>query len=125
MTESTGGQKQTGGVITRWQAVFIGVGGMVGAGIFALLGEAGAIARSAVWLSFLLAGLIAMLQGYSFARLGEKHASAAGLVGYLAAGYGKGSRMMSVSSWLAYASTLIVLAMVAVSFGSYAAAVLT
>jgi amino acid transporter len=33
--------------------------------------------------------------------------------------------MMSVSSWLTWASTLIVLAMVAVSFGSYAAAVLT
>jgi len=115
----------TSGVITRWQAVFIGVGAMVGAGIFALLGEAGAIAHSAVWLSFLLAGLIAGLQGYSFARLGEKYASEAGLVGYLAAGYGKGSRMMSVSSWLAYASTLIVLAMVAVSFGSYAAAILT
>lgn len=32
---------------------------------------------------------------------------------------------MSVSSWLAWASTLIVLAMVAVSFGSYAAAIVT
>ena len=37
------------------QASFIGVGAMVGAGIFALLGAAGAVAGSAVWLSFLVA----------------------------------------------------------------------
>jgi amino acid transporter len=33
------------------QAAFIGVGAMVGAGIFALLGAAGAVAGAAVWLS--------------------------------------------------------------------------
>jgi amino acid transporter len=38
-------------------AAFIGIGSMVGAGIFALLGEAAVYAGSAVWLSFLLAGL--------------------------------------------------------------------
>ena len=111
--------------MTRTQAVFIGIGAMVGAGIFALLGEAGAIALSAVWLSFLLAGIVAGLQGYSFAQLGKKYASAAGLVGYLAAGYGKRSWMMSISAWLAWTSTTIVLAMVAVSFGTYAAATIT
>jgi len=113
------------GVMTRNQAVFIGVGAMVGAGIFALLGEAGAIARSAVWLSFLIAGIVAGFQGYSFARLGLKYPSEAGLVGYIAAGYGKQSRITSVFSWMGWASTMIVVAMVAVSFGSYAAAIIT
>ena len=56
--------------MTVIQATFIGVGSMVGAGIFALLGAAGAVAGSAVWVSFLLAGAIAGLQGYSFAKLG-------------------------------------------------------
>ena len=37
-------------------AIVLGVGAMVGAGIFALLGQAGAVAGSAVWISFLLAG---------------------------------------------------------------------
>src|SRR4051794_2054904 len=37
-------------------AAFLGIGSMVGAGIFALLGEAGAVAGAGVWLSFLLAG---------------------------------------------------------------------
>ncbi len=113
------------GVMTRSQAVFIGVGAMVGAGIFALLGEAGKIALSAVWLSFLIAGIIAALQGYSFAHLGKKYASESGLMGYLAAGFGQASRVTSALSWMVWSSTIIVVAMVAVSFGSYAAAVIT
>ena len=110
--------------MTRTQAVFIGVGAMVGAGIFALLGEAGAIALSAVWLSFLIAGVIAALQGYSFSKLGKKYASASGMMGYIGAGFGKDSRVASVFSWLVWASSSIVVAMVAVSFGSYAATVI-
>jgi amino acid transporter len=55
------------------QAAFIGVGAMVGAGIFALLGAAGEVAGAAVWLSFLLAGIVAGLQGYSFAKLGARY----------------------------------------------------
>jgi hypothetical protein len=35
-------------------AIFLGVGSMVGAGIFALLGEAGTVAGAAVWMSFAL-----------------------------------------------------------------------
>jgi amino acid transporter len=49
--------------MTVIQATFIGVGSMVGAGIFALLGAAGAVAGSAVWVSFLVAGAIAGQQG--------------------------------------------------------------
>jgi amino acid transporter len=45
------------------QAAFIGVGAMVGAGIFALLGSAGAVAGAAVWISFLILGAVAGLQG--------------------------------------------------------------
>jgi len=60
------------------QAAFIGVGAMVGAGIFALLGAAGEVAGAAVWLSFLLAGIVAALQGYSFAKFGARYPSAGG-----------------------------------------------
>src|SRR3954463_9888757 len=60
------------------QAAFIGVGSMVGAGIFALLGAAGEVAGAAVWISFLLAGGVSVLQGYSFAKLGARYPSAGG-----------------------------------------------
>ena len=107
--------------LTVRQAAFIGVGAMVGAGIFALLGAAGEVAGSAVWLSFLLAGIIAGLQGYSFAKLGARYPSAGGLLEYVAKGFGDG-HFTGITAWLTYAANAIVTAMVAVSFGSYASA---
>lgn len=101
------------------QAAFIGVGAMVGAGIFALLGAAGEVAGAAVWLSFLLAGGIAALQGYSFAKLGARYPSAGGLLEYVVRGWGDG-HFTGVIAWLLLSVNVIITAMVAVSFGSYA-----
>jgi amino acid transporter len=103
--------------LTVRQAAFIGVGAMVGAGIFSLLGAAGEVAGAAVWLSFLIAGAIALLQGYSFAKFGARYPSAAGLLEYVVRGLGTG-----VIAWLILAANAIVTGMVAVSFGSYASA---
>jgi amino acid transporter len=105
------------------QAAFIGVGAMVGAGIFALLGAAGDVAGAAVWLSFLIAGAVAVLQGYSFAKLGARYPSAGGLLEYVAKGFG-GGHVTGITAWLTYSANAIVTAMVAVSFGSYASAML-
>src|SRR5690242_20790768 len=80
------------------QAAFIGVGAMVGAGIFALLGAAGEVAGAAVWLSFLLAGTIAILQGYSFAKLGSRFPSAGGMLEYVVRGFGDG-HVVGVVAW--------------------------
>jgi amino acid transporter len=106
------------GKITLRGAIFIGVGSMVGAGIFALFGEAGTIAGAAVWVSFLVAGIIALLQGYSFAKLGARYPSAGGLITWIVQGYGKGLFTGGLVM-LGYFSVLIVTAMVAVSFGNY------
>ncbi len=105
--------------ISTQQAAFIGVAAMVGAGIFSLLGAAGEVAGAAVWLSFLLAGGIAALQGYSFAKLGAKFPSAGGLLEYVNQGFGDG-HVATVVAWLTYIANGIVTAMVALSFGSYA-----
>ena len=103
------------------QAAFIGVGAMVGAGIFALLGAAGEVAGAAVWISFLLAGSVAGLQGYSFAKLGARYPSAGGLLEYVVRGFGDG-HFTGLIAWLLLAVNAIITAMVAVSFGSYASA---
>jgi amino acid transporter len=101
------------------QAAFIGVGAMVGAGIFALLGAAGEVAGSAVWISFLLAGAVAALQGYSFAKFGARYPTGAGLLEYVIRAFGNG-HITGVVGWLLLAANAIITAMVAVSFGSYA-----
>ena len=105
-------------------AAFLGVGAMVGAGIFALLGEAGAVAGSAVWVSFLLGGVVAGLLGYVVAQLGATYPSGGGLITYLVKGYGPG-HVSAVVSWLLYFAALIVTSMVALSFGNYGAALVT
>jgi amino acid transporter len=102
-------------------AAFLGVGAMVGAGIFALLGEAGAVAGSAVWLSFLIAGVVATLQGYAVAKLGARYPSSGGIVTFLLQGFGRG-HITAITSWLLYFAAIIVTAMVAVSFGNYGSA---
>ena len=103
-------------------AAFLGIGSMVGAGIFALLGEAGAVAGAAVWLSFLLAGIVAGLLGYTAVKLGVRYPSSGGLIQYLVAGFGNG-RLVGIAAWLGYMSAIVIVgAMVAVSFGSYATA---
>ena len=102
-------------------AAFIGVGSMVGAGIFALLGAAGEVAGAAVWISFLLAGVVAALQGYSFAKMGARYPSAGGFLEYVVRGWGQG-HFTGVIAWMMLAVNAIITAMVAVSFGNYASA---
>ncbi len=92
---------------------------MVGAGIFSLLGAAGEVAGSAVWISFLIAGAVAGLQGYSFAKFGGRYPSAGGLLEYVVRGFGDG-HVTGIIAWLILAANAIVTGMVAVSFGSYA-----
>ena len=121
---SEGAASSGGARLTVRQAAFIGVGAMVGAGIFSLLGAAGEVAGAAVWLSFLIAGGIAMLQGYSFAKLGARYPSAGGLLEYVSAGFGP-RHVATITAWLTFAANAIVTAMVAVSFGEYASSMFT
>ena len=102
-------------------AASLGIGAMVGAGIFALLGQAGAVAGAATWLSFLLGGVVATLLGYVVAKLGARYPSSGGLVTYLTEGFGVG-HLVGTFAWLLYFAAIIITAMVAVSFGSYATA---
>jgi len=115
---------ESGRAVGFWPAVAMGIGAMVGAGIFALLGQAGAIAASAVYLSFLAGGTIALLSGYSLGKLGARYPSSGGLVEYLVQAYGVGvfSGAMSVMMYLA---AVVSSALVARTFGVYAASLFT
>lgn len=102
-----------------WSSVFLGIGSMVGAGIFVLLGEAGAIAGNLVWISFILGGIIALLSGYSLAKMATLYPSRGGIVEYLVQCYGEGIFSGSISM-LFYLSAMVAIAMVAKTFGTYA-----
>ncbi len=114
---------KSGNPIGFWSAVLLGIGAMVGAGIFALLGQAGAVAGNAVWVSFLYGGVVAMLSGYSLGRLGARYPCAGGLVEYLVRGYG-GGFLAGSGALLLYLSGLLALTLIAKAFGSYGCALI-
>ena len=100
-------------------AVMLGIGSMVGAGIFIIIGQAGAIAGNTVWLSFLFGGTAALLSGYSLAKLSLRYPSRGGIVEFLVQCYGENIFSGSMGI-LFYFSGLVTIAAVAKSFGVYA-----
>ena len=102
-----------------WSAISIGIGGMIGAGIFSILGISAQISGHAMYISFIIAGLIALLCSYSYAKLGSTYPSAGGPVEFLVKGFGDGvlSGGFNVLLWIGY---IFALALYAKAFGGYA-----
>jgi len=92
---------------------------MIGAGIFSILGTASQIAGNAVYVSFIIAGLVALLTTYSFAKLGAKFPSAGGPTEFLVRGFGDNvlSGGFNILLWIGY---IFALALYARAFASYA-----
>ena len=107
-------------VFSLWSAIFLGIGSMVGAGIFIVIGQAGAMAGNMVWVSFILGGIIALLSGYSLAKLSIRYQSRGGIVEYLVQGFGKNLFSGSMGIMF-YFSQLIAIAAVSKAFGTYSA----
>ena len=55
--------------IGLFQATIFGIGLILGAGIYSILGEAAGIAGNIVWISFIVSGLLALIIGLSYAEL--------------------------------------------------------
>ena len=102
-----------------WSAVSLGIGSMVGAGIFIVIGQAGSMAGNLVWISFIIGGIAALFSGYSLAKLALAYPSRGGIIEYLVQSFGEGIFSGSAGV-LFYLSQLIVIAAVAKSFGVYA-----
>jgi len=62
----------------KWQLLFYGLGSMLGAGIYALVGKAALMMGNAVWMAFAAAMVGAILTGLSYASLGSRHPRAGG-----------------------------------------------
>jgi len=105
--------------IGLFAAMAIGIGGMVGAGIFSILGVVAQAAGTGMWLSFLVGGVVALLCAYSYAKLGARYPSAGGAVEFLVRGFGDGvlSGGLNLYMWIGY---IIALALYAQGFVGYA-----
>ncbi len=99
-------------------AIAIGIGGMIGAGIFSILGVVAEAVGAAMWLSFLIGGFIVLFSTYSYAKLGAKFPTAGGAVEFLVQGWGRGvmSGGMNLFMWIGY---IISIALYAQGFSAY------
>lgn len=109
---------QNNTTISLWAAISIGIGGMIGAGIFSILGVVAVAAGTAMWISFLIGGIVALFSTYSYAKLGAQFPSAGGAVQFLVEGFGVGSLSGSINifMWIAY---VISIALYAQGFAAY------
>ncbi|AEA46193.1 amino acid permease [Archaeoglobus veneficus] len=106
-----------------WEAFSIGVGGMIGGGIFAVLGLSIQLSKSAAPIAFLLAGLIALTTAYSYARLSVRYPSEGGTIEFIVRAYGTGL-LSGTLNVLLLASYIVMISLYAYAFGSYGANVL-
>jgi len=102
-----------------WSVTALGIGAMVGAGIFALLGQAALVAGSETYIAFIAGGVIALLSGYSYAKLATRYPDAGAITAYFDHAFGTGRLAGTLS--LIYLITLVAtVAMIAKAFGAYA-----
>ena len=101
-------------------AICIGIGGMVGGGIFAVLGEAVSLAHGATAVAFLIAGLVALSTAYSYVKLSVSYRSEGGTVTFVDRAFGDNvlSGSINLMLWLSY---LVTISLYATAFAYYGA----
>jgi amino acid transporter/nucleotide-binding universal stress UspA family protein len=105
-----------------FDVTMIGVGAMIGAGIFALTGIAADHAGPALLLAFLLNGLVALFTATSYAELGAAFPGAGG--GYMWVRDGLSPYFGFLSGWMSWFAQAVACSLYALVFGSFAAELL-
>ena len=72
-----------------WQCIFFGVGSILGAGIYTLLGKVAGWGGNMTWLAFLFASIAALFTAFSYAELSAAFPSAGGEYSYASKAFGK------------------------------------
>ncbi|MEJ2456349.1 MAG: APC family permease [Candidatus Thiodiazotropha sp.] len=103
-----------------WEVTAIGVGGMVGGGIFAVLGLSVELANGGAPVAFMIAGIVALVTSYSYVKLSVAYPSQGGTVAYLDRAFGPGllTGSANILLWISY---IVMLSLYAYAFGSYGA----
>ena len=98
----------------------VGIGGMVGGGIFAVLGMAAMLGKGGTPISFLIAGVVAFLTAYGYSKLSVYFMDDGGTTAFLTKGFGNNWFSASLNM-LMLLSYVVMLGLYACAFGHYAA----
>ncbi len=108
-----------GGSISLTNAVAMGTGVMIGAGIFALTGQIAGLAGPLFPLSFVLGAVVTMFSAYSYIVMSNAWPSSGGIAMILTKAYGPGA-VAAAASVLMALSMVINESLVARTFATYA-----
>lgn len=98
----------------------IGIGGMVGGGIFAVTGLTVQVTKGGAPVAFLIAGIVALLTSYSYLKLTLRYPGEGGTVQFLNQAFG-GGITTGAANILLLLSYVVLVAVYAYAFGSYGA----
>ncbi|MGB3232306.1 MAG: APC family permease [Mycobacterium sp.] len=99
-------------------SVALGTGVMIGAGIFALVGQVAELAGSWVPWAFLAAAVVVAFSAYSYTRYSSENPSSGGIAMLLKAAYGPGVIAGTFSLFM-YVSMVLAESLLARTFGTY------
>ena len=99
-------------------AVTYGIGIILGAGIYVLIGPAAGLAGNSVWLSFIIGAIISSFTGLSYAELSTMFPKAAAEYIYVKRAF-KNELLAFLTGWLIVFSGIVSMSAVALGFASY------
>lgn len=100
-----------------WDVLMFGVGGIVGAGIYAIIGKAAGLSGNMLWLSFVTASAVALLTGLSYAEFVSRFPSSGGSFEYIKQGMGEKTAFI-MSVFMAFTG-IVAAAAISISFADY------
>lgn len=107
--------------LSLWEVTLIGVGIILGAGIYVLIGKAAGLAGNGLWLSFILAALVSSFTGLSYAELSSRFPKAGAEYVYIEKSFGR--TLAWLVGWLIIVGCIIGAATVAIGFANYFSAI--
>ncbi len=104
--------------LSLFQTTLYGVGIIVGAGIYVLLGQGAGITGNSIWISFIIAAIIATFTGLSYAELSSMFPKDAAEYVYTKNAF-KSNLLAFLVQWVMIITLIISAATVALGFGGY------
>jgi len=101
-----------------FQLTMYGVGLILGAGIYVLIGEAVGFAGDSVWIAFVLGSIVALFAGFSYAELSSIFPKAAAEYVFVKNAF-KSNFFAFLIGWLTSITSIITAATVSLGFGGY------
>jgi len=101
------------------ELIAMGVGGMIGGGIFSVMGLAAGITGHATPIAFALGGVLALMGGYSYVRLALTFVSDGASFTYLEHAFPRHHAIAAITGWTVVVGYIGTLALYAFTFGAY------